>query len=48
MNKSILLSADVFKTAGCVTNNLDPDQMPHCVASDLCLRCLLRLFCPNT
>ena len=31
-----------------MANNVDPDQMPHSVASDLGLHCLLRLSCPNT
>ena len=30
-----------------VANSADPDQMPHSVASDLGLYCLLRFFCPN-
>ena len=29
-------------------NNVDPDQTPHSVASDLGLNCLLRPLCPNT
>ena len=36
------------KTVGGVANNVDPDQMPHSVASDLGLHCLLRLISPNT
>ena len=30
-----------------MTNNVNPDQMPHSVASDLGLHCLLKLVCPN-
>ena len=30
-----------------MANNVDPDQMPHSVASDLGLHCLLRPVCPN-
>ena len=36
------------KTAGWMANSVDPDQMPHSVASDLGLHCLLRLACLNT
>ena len=35
------------KTAGQVHNSVNPDQMPHSVASDLGLHCLLGPFCPN-
>ena len=28
--------------------SVDTDQMPHSVASDLGLHCLLRPVCPNT
>ena len=31
-----------------MANSVDPDQMPHSVASDLGLHCLLRPVCPNT
>ena len=31
-----------------MANSLDPDQMPHPVASDLGVHCLLRPICPNT
>ena len=31
-----------LKAGGCVTNSVDPDQMPHSVASDLALHCLFR------
>ena len=31
-----------------MANSVDPDQMPHNVASDLGLHCLLRPVCPNT
>ena len=31
-----------------MANSVDPDQMPHSVASDLGLHCLQRPFCPNT
>ena len=34
-NKSILLSVNVCKIAGWVTNSLDPDQMPQNAACDL-------------
>ena len=34
-------------TAGLVVNSADPDQMPHSVASDLGLHCLLRSVSPN-
>ena len=37
-----------LKAARRVANNADPDQMPHSVASDLGLHCLLRPVCPNT
>ena len=30
-----------------MANSVDPDQMPHYVASDLGVQCLLRSFCPN-
>ena len=33
---------------GLVVNNVDPDQMPHFVASDLGLHCLLRPVCQFT
>ena len=29
-------------------NSLDPNYMPHSVASDLGLHCLLKSLCPNT
>ena len=32
----------------CMANSVDPDQMPHSVASDLGLHCLQRTMCPNT
>ena len=28
-------------------NNVDPDQMPHSVGSDLCLHSLLNPVCPK-
>ena len=31
-----------------MANSVDPDQMPHSVASDLGLHCLLRPVCPIT
>ena len=31
-----------------IANSVDPDQMPHFVASDLGLHCLQRPLCPNT
>ena len=34
--------------AGWVPNSVDPDEMPHFVASHLGLQCLLRLVCLNT
>ena len=37
-----------WNTAGWVVNSVDPDQMPHYVASDLGLHCLLTPVCPNT
>ena len=37
-----------LKTAGCVVNSADPYQMPHSVASDLGLHCMLRYVCLNT
>ena len=37
-----------LKTAEWVENSVDPDQMPHSVASDLGLHCLLRSVCPTT
>ena len=30
-----------------MANSVDPDQMPHSVASELGLNCLLRPVCPN-
>ena len=33
---------------GSVANSVDSDQMPHSVASDLSLHCLLRHVCLNT
>ena len=30
-----------------MVNSVDPDQMPHSVASDLSLHCLLRPVCPT-
>ena len=38
----------LLKTDGWVANSVDPDQMPHTVASDLGLHCLLRPVCSNT
>ena len=38
--KSIYYSLMCLKVAGCVANSVDPDQMPHSVASDLGLHCL--------
>ena len=40
LNKSILLSAIVCKTAGRVANSVDHDQILHSAASDLGLHCL--------
>ena len=37
-----------LKIAGWVANNVEPDEMPHSVASHLGLHCLLRSVCPNT
>ena len=34
-------------SAGCVANNVDPDQTKRYVASDLGLHCLLRPVCRN-
>ena len=31
-----------------MANSVDPDQMPHSVASDLGLHCLPRPICPDT
>ena len=31
-----------------MANSVDPDQMPHFVASDKDLHCLLRHVCPKT
>ena len=31
-----------------MANSVDPDQMPHSVASDLGLHSLLRPVCPNS
>ena len=31
----------------CMANSVDPDQMPHSVASDLGLHCLQRPICHN-
>ena len=42
LNKSILLRLDVSKTAGCISNKVDPDQMLHLATSDVGLHCLLR------
>ena len=30
-----------------MANSVDPDQMPHSLASDLGLHCLQRPICPN-
>ena len=30
-----------------MANSVDPDQMPHTLASDLGLHCLLKPVCPN-
>ena len=38
----------VKNIAVCMTNRVDPDQMPHSAASDLGLHCLQRPICPNT
>ena len=35
-------------TAECVANNIEPDMIPHSVASDQGLGCLLRPVCVNT
>ena len=32
----------------CMANSVDPDQMPHSVASHLGLHCLQRPICPHT
>ena len=32
----------------CIANSVDPDQMPHSVASDLGLHCLQKPTYPNT
>ena len=37
-----------LKSAGCVANSVDPDQMLQHAASDLGLHCLLMPVCPNT
>ena len=37
-----------LKTAGLVTNRVDPDQMSHSAASDLGLHCLFMHVCLNT
>ena len=37
-----------LKIAGWVANSVDPDEMPHYVASHLGLHNLLRPVCPNT
>ena len=34
--------------AVCMATSVDPDQVPHSVASDLGLHYLLRSICPNT
>ena len=39
---------NVCKIAGPVANSVAPDQMPHSVASDLGLHCLLRPVFPTT
>ena len=44
---SLLVDSCVLKTAGQVANSVDPDQMPHSVASDQGLHCLLKPICPN-
>ena len=44
---SILLLL-VCKNCWIVANSVDPGQMPHFVASDLGLHCLLRPLCLNT
>ena len=48
LNKFILQPVDVCKNAVWMANSVDPDQMPHTVASDQGLHCLLRLVCPNS
>ena len=44
----LLCNTNVCKITGCVANRADRDQMPHSVASDLGLHCLLRPVFPNT
>ena len=39
---------NVYKIAWWMANSVDHDQTPHSAASDLGLRCLLRLFSLNT
>ena len=39
---------NVFKIAGCVANDEDPDQTPRSAASDQGLHYLLRTVFPNT
>ena len=39
---------EVSKSAQCVANTADPDQMLQNAASDLGLHCLLRPVCPST
>ena len=43
--KCTLLPVDVSKIV--LANSVDPDQMPHSVASDLSLHCVLWPVCPN-
>ena len=44
--KSIKLPVDVSRISGWAENSVDPDQMPHSVASDLGLYCFLRTSVP--
>ena len=36
----------LYNNAVCMANSVDPDQMPHSVASDLGLHCLQRPISP--
>ena len=47
LHKSIWLSADVLKNQRWEATTVDTDQMPHTVASELGLHCLLRHVRPN-
>ena len=47
LNSAILLPLMCIKTAKWVANSVDPDQMPHSVASKLGLQYLLRHVCLN-